>query len=433
MTPGLFALVDCNNFYASCHQVFDPPLKGRAVVVLSNGDACVVARSNEAKSLGIKMGQPWFELRDLARRYQVIALSSQYTLYGDMSNRVVEVLRGFSPDLECYSIDESFLGLRGMHRLWPNPTVMGRAICEKVLRWVGTPVAVGIGPTKTLAKLGNHLAKKRTEFGGVCDVTAMDLAMLDRVFGEIGVGEVWGVGRRISAQLQAAGITSVRDLRDAPTAWIRTHFSVVLERTVCELRGISCLELEEVAPLKKQILTSKTFSQAVTGLDEIAESVTAYASRAAEKLRNQQSTCSAIQVFVRTNYFRAQDPQYSNAITIPLPQPSNDTRLMVRAALYGLRQIWRPGFLYKKSGVMLTGIEQSGPEQPRLFEHLDAASRRQKSSSLMQTVDRLNQVYGRNTVTIAAAGTQQTWASRAAMLTPAYTTRWSDLPVALAK
>jgi len=430
-TPGkpIFALVDVNNFYVSCERVFNPKLQNQPVVVLSNNDGCVVARSNEVKALGIKMGVPWHQLKDLAKQHHIVALSSNYTLYGDMSDRVMTILRDFSPDSEIYSIDECFLSLNGLNALWPSASVMGQSMRKRIRQWVGLPVCVGIAPTKTLAKLANHIAKKQPGFNGVCDLESMPSPQIDALLSNIEVREVWGVGSQISLKLNTAGIHSVRALRDTPPAWLRSKFGVVMERTGNELRRISCLALEEITPPRKQIISSRSFGQLVYTLPELSESVASYVSSAAEKLRGQHSICDAIQVFVTTNPFREQDPQYSNSITIPLPNTSSDTRLLVRAALYGLQRIYRPGFAYKKTGVMLTGISSTAMSQGSLFTEYGAD---EKSAKLMATLDQLNRRYGRNTVSVFSAGNQKSWTMRRGNMSPCYTTSWHDVPVAYA-
>lgn len=364
---------------------------------------------------------------DLARQHGIIALSSNYALYGDMSNRIMTVLRDFSPDVEVYSIDESFLNLAGLSGLWASPTHMGQAIRQRVRQWVGVPVCVGIAPTKTLAKLANHIAKKRVMFDSVCDLTALVPAERDALFAGIAVEEVWGVGRRIAGHLQEAGVDTVLQLRDASPAWLRAQFGVVMERTVNELRGVSCLELEQVAPAKKQIIASRSFGTPVLTIDGLRESVATHVSRAAEKFRRQDSVCEALQVFVQTNRFRASDPQYGNAITIALPNPSSDTRFLARAARFGLQQIYRPGYLYKKAGVILQGIGSATSLQQSLLPTFGTGTR---SAAVMQTLDAINEKFGRGTLALAAIGTAQHWKMRRERKTPDYTTRWSDVSLA---
>lgn len=426
----IYALVDCNNFYVSAERVFNPKLEDRPVVVLSNNDGCAVARSAEAKALGIKMGEPWFQLQPLVKRHGLIGLSSNYTLYGDMSTRVMQVLRNFTPDVEVYSIDESFLRIERMRQLWPCLSVMGKTIRRDVRKWTGIPVCVGIGRTKTLAKLANHIAKRNPQFAGVFDMTTFPEDELGRLLCTIEVGEVWGVGRRIAAKLSEMNIHTVEDLRRVSPKAIRLHFSVVLERTVAELQGISCLALEDVAPPKKQIVSSRSFGQMVMRLDELGEALSTYVSRAAEKLRVQKSVAGALQVFVMTNVFRETDPQYSNGIVIPLSLPTNDTMRLVTAALYGLKRIYKPGYAYKKCGVMLMDLSSQHQRQASLFSQVDDIARH--ADALMSVLDSINAKYGRDTLTVAAAGTHKGWAARAENKTPCYTTRWTELPKAWA-
>ncbi|WP_249223053.1 Y-family DNA polymerase [Noviherbaspirillum sp. L7-7A] len=426
----IYALVDCNNFYVSAERVFNPKLENRPVVVLSNNDGCAVARSAEAKALGIQMGALWFQLQPLVKRHGLIGLSSNYTLYGDMSARVMQVLRNFTPDVEVYSIDESFLRLERMRHLWPCLVVMGQSIRVEVRKWTGIPVCVGIGPTKTLAKLANHIAKKNAQFGGVFDMTTYPESELARLLSTIDVGEVWGVGRRIAAKLDAMNIRTVENLRRASPKALQLHFSVVLERTVAELQGISCLALEEVAPPKKQIVSSKSFGRVVMKLEELGEALSSYVSRAAEKLRVQRSVAGALQVFVMTDVFRENDPQYTNGVVIPLPNPTNDTLKLVAAALYGLKRIYKPGYAYKKCGVMLLDLSPQHQRQGSLFSQVEDVAHH--SDALMSALDRINARYGRNTLTVAASGTRRDWVARAENKTPRYTTRWTELPKAWA-
>lgn len=420
-----FALVDCNNFYVSCERAFNPRLENTPLVVLSNNDGCAVARSNEVKALGVKMGMPWFQMQDLARQHGIVALSSNYTLYADMSNRVMTVLRDFSPDIEIYSIDESFLSLNGLGTLWASPAALGQAIRHRVLRWVGLPVCVGIAPSKTLAKLANHVAKKNPDCNGVCDFSTMPADQLEALLNQIDVGEVWGVGRRISERLRSMDVETVGALRRASPKWLRTHFGVVMERTGSELRGLSCLSMEAVVPPKKQIICSRSFGTMVTTMTELAEAVSTYVARATEKLRHQNSVCGAIHVFVMTNRFREQDPQYSNGMTIPLPNPSADTRILTGAALFGLGRIFREGYQYKKAGVMLMDLSPNSVQQGSLF---DAGVSSEHSENVMAALDALNGTYGRDTVYLGSSGIQARWAMRSDNRTPRYTTNWNEVP-----
>ena len=327
-----FALVDGNNFYVSCERVFNPKLEGKPVVVLSNNDGCAVARSAEVKALGVKMGTPWFQMKDLARKHGIIALSSNYELYADLSNRMMSLLGRFSPDQEIYSIDECFLGLDGFHHY--DILSYGQEIRQTVKQWIGIPVCVGVAPTKTLAKLANHCAKKNLAGSeGVCDLGCLSPTALSSLFSKIPVGEVWGVGRRLSAQLGERGIASVEDLRTANAKILRREFSVVLERTIAELNGISCLAMEDAVPNKQQIMSSRSFGQYVYDLEPLKEAVASYIAIAAEKLRSQGSRAGMVQVYIRTNPHKENVPQYQRGLMVSLPEPSDDTLRLTKLAL----------------------------------------------------------------------------------------------------
>lgn len=421
---AIFALVDCNNFYASCEKLFNPKLKDRPVVVLSNNDGCVVARSAEVKALGIPMGVPWFKIQDDARRYGIVAFSSNYALYADMSNRVVEILSSFSPNIEVYSIDESFLDLAGFERV--GYQAYGAEMRQRIADWLGLAVCVGIGPTKTLAKLANHCAKKQLAGDeGVCDFTTMVPTERLALFERIAVGEVWGVGRKITAKLEAMGITTVRDLCAADAETLRSRFSVVLERTVRELRGVSCLDLEDVVPDKQQIMSSRSFGSLVYELSELEEAVSSYIARAAEKLRAQDSLAGAVHVYIRTNIFKPEAPQYQPAMTVPLPEASADTRVLTLWALRVLRRIYRPGFGYHKAGITLLDIVPLSNQQFSLFVPDGVESGR--NDDLMATLDAINGRYGRGALRLAAEGVAKSWQMRRGNLSPRYTTEWEGL------
>jgi DNA polymerase V len=417
-----FALVDGNNFYVSCERVFNPRLEGKPVVVLSNNDGCVVARSAEVKALGVKMADPWFQMKDLARKHGILAFSSNYTLYADMSNRMMRVLSAYSPEQEVYSIDECFLGFDGFPAA--ELPIIGERIRQQVRRWVGIPVCVGFGATKTLAKLANHCAKKGLAGSdGVCDFGQMSKPELDSLYARIEVGEVWGVGRRLTERLVGLGIITVRDLRDADARMMRDAFSVVLERTVMELRGVSCLALEELAPAKKQIMSSRTFGAYVHSLPELEEAVSTYLARAAEKLRRQRSVAGAVQVYIRTNPFNETHPQYQQGITVPLTLSTSDTVRLTRAVLWGLKRIYRPGYAYQKAGVMLMDLHPAGQTQGVLFSTASPGR-----PALMEVIDRANARWGRGTLKLAAEGVIKPWQMKRERVSPAYTTRWEDLP-----
>lgn len=425
----LFALVDVNNFYASCEALFDPKLRGRPLVVLSNNDGCVVARSAEAKAVGVPMATPWHQLRDLARRYHIIAMSSNYSLYADMSNRVVEVLRQFCPTMEVYSIDESFLDLSGFE-LQASQADYGRQIRERIQQWLGLTVCVGIGPTKTLAKLANHCAKKSLAgSAGICDFTTMPASEVNDLMSRIDVGEIWGIGPRLAPRLRDIGIVTVRDLARADAEGLRRRFSVVMARTVQELRGMCCLDLEELAPAKQQIMASRSFGQRIFEIEELREAVASHIGRAAEKLRAQGSVAGAVTVFIRTNPFKAKEPQYQPSVTVPLPVATADTRTLTAVALRVLERIYRPGFTYHKAGVMLSQLRPSSLSQETLFAGPRYPAPR--SELVMGVLDAVNRKWGRGTLIVSAEGTGDGngWRMRRENLSPAYTTRWSEVPV----
>lgn len=418
-----FALIDGNNFYVSCERVFNPRLEGRPVVVLSNNDGCAVARSAEVKALGVKMGAPWFQMRDLAQKHGIIALSSNYALYADLSNRMMSVLGQFSPDQEIYSIDECFLGLSGFQHY--DLIDYGQEIRQKIKQWVGLPVCVGFAGTKTLAKLANHCAKKHLAGEeGVCDFGRIDPGELSRLFASLPVGEIWGVGRQLSRQLNERGIANVEALRRADARTLRREFSVVLKRIVAELNGVSCTAMQEIVPNKRQIISSRSFGNYVYDLEALGEAVASYIAIAAEKLRSQGSLAGMLQVYIRTNPHQAGAPQYQRGLTIPLPEPTDDTLRLITIARWALKRIYRPGFAYQKAGVALLDLSAAGTVQLNLF------SKARDNTRLMQVMDRINDVWGRGTLHSAAEGLQQAWRMKREKKSPDYTTRWDQLPVA---
>ncbi|PPD56794.1 MAG: DNA polymerase V subunit UmuC [Methylotenera sp.] len=418
------ALIDVNNFYVSCERVFNPKLRNRPVVVLSNNDGCAVARSNEVKALGVPMGAPWFKMKDLAKQHGIIALSSNYALYADMSNRVMSILRQFSPEQEVYSIDESFLDLTNFKT--QNHTKYGQAMRKRILQWTGLPVCVGIGSTKTLAKLANHCAKKQMQFNGVCDFNALSNSELNSLLNNISVGEVWGVGRKLAPKLEAMGINSVLDLKQANADQLRRQFSVVMQKTIHELNGIVCIELEDIAPPKKQILSSRSFGVPVRDYNSLAESITLYMSRAAEKLRRQNSFAGSVYVYIRTSPFKPDDLFYSNGMTVPLPSPTDDTRQLVSVVLWALKQLYRPNFNYAKAGVMLSELVPAEGVQTDLFSMMQQTP---KSNKLMLTMDSINRKMGKEAIKLASEGFKRPWKMKQENKSPSYTTKWADLPV----
>ncbi|MDD5177567.1 MAG: Y-family DNA polymerase [Sterolibacterium sp.] len=414
------ALVDGNNFFVSCERVFNPRLAGQPVVVLSNNDGCVVARSAEAKALGVKMAVPWFQVRALAKKHGIIALSSNYALYADMSDRMMAVLGQFSPDQEIYSIDECFLDLAGFGDI--DLAGYAQAIRRRVGQWVGIPVCVGIAATKTLAKLANHCAKKHLAGKeGVCDFTRINETELSRLFSTIAVGEIWGVGRHLSEQLIGRNIATVENLRKADAKTLRREFSVVLERTLLELNGTPCIGLEEAIPNKQQIISSRSFGRYVYNLESLGEAVASHIAIAAEKLRGQGSLAGMVQVYIRTNPHRLAHPQYQRSLTVPLPEAGDDTLRLIRAALWGLKRLYRPGYAYQKAGVMLMEITDAATSQMNLFSQVKDNTR------LMAVMDRINGIWGRGTLRSAAEGVDQDWRMRRKKMSPEYTTRWDQL------
>jgi DNA polymerase V len=421
MTWPLIALCDCNNFYVSCERVFRPDLINKPVAVLSNGDGIIVARSQEVKDLGIKMGVPVFQVQNLIKRHKIQLFSSNFTFYADMSARVMSILEEFTPCLEVYSIDEAFLDLTGICE--SDPIAYGQRIKKTVFRTTGVPVCVGMGPTKTLAKLANFAAKKWKQTGGVLDLS--DPTRREKLMRIVPVDEVWGVGSRIAVRLNQLGIVTVWDLANQPVDRIRDQFNVVVARTVMELNGIPCLDMETIAPDKQQIVCSRSFSRRLTEYKELSEAMAEFCSRAAEKLRNQQSVTGHISVFLRTNPFNPDEPQYQRAAAINLPFATQDTRVIVAMANRLLKSMFRPGYGYQKCGVQLGKIEPATVlGQADLFEcaAVDADHRAQ----LMQVLDQINRRFPHST-RLAAAGFNQTWKPKAERISPRYTTHWGDL------
>ena len=422
--PPIYALADCNNFYASCERVFDPRLRGRPVVVLSNNDGCVVARSAEAKALGIPMGEPAFKFAALFAAHGVAVFSSNYALYGDMSRRVMQTLARFSPDIEIYSIDEAFLRL---DRLSEAPVTLARRAKEEVGRWTGIPVSIGLGSTKTLAKVANRRAKKDPAGGGVCDLTGG--ADVEAVLAATAVGDVWGVGPRYAKMLAGLGVATALDFIRLPRDLVQKRMTVVGLHTWLELKGIPCLGMEETPPPKKSIINSRSFGRRVKELADINESLAYHTVRAAEKLRAQCSVCSRMMVFIQTSRFEQGAPYYSNSAEGGLEVATANPAKLIRLAHSLLETIFRPGLDYKKCGVMLSGIEQAGGRRLTFFEPTAEASTKEKA--LLQAVDTINAKWGRRTVDIAACGTAKPWAMRQESRSQRSTTVWEEIAYAL--
>ncbi len=416
----MYALVDCNNFYASCERLFRPDLQGRPIVVLSNNDGCVVARSAEAKQLGIKMAVPLFQVQEQIDRENIAVFSSNYALYGDISARVMSVLEQQAPAIEVYSIDEAFLDLSGLEANY-SLVDYGQQLKRLVYQYTGIHVCVGIAPTKTLAKLANHAAKQYPATLGTVDLS--DPQRQRRLLGLLPVQEVWGVGRRLSRRLKQQGIHTALALADCDPSWVRSHYSVTLERTVRELNGQSCMDLEACPPPRQQILCSRSFARRITEYKDMRSAVAQYSARAAEKLREQGSLARVVTVFIRTNPHSQHERFYSNSASRLLSVPSADSRRLGGTALKLLKSIWLPGCRYMKAGIMLSDLYLPGHFQPSLFDAPETPA----AMRLMQAVDSINQG-GRGQVRFAGEMLSTGWQMQRSRLSPAYTTRWGQLP-----
>lgn len=418
----LLALVDCDAFYVSCERVFRPDLIGKPVAVLSNNDGCVVARSQEIKKLGVKMGVPVFQIQHLVKQHNIQLLSSNFSLYADLSARVMTILEEFAPRLELYSIDEAFLDLTGVCQ--QDPIAYGHRIKKSVVRATGIPVCVGMGPTKTLAKLANFAAKKWKKTGGVLDLS--DPVSREKLMRIVPVGEVWGIGSHTTAKLNQIGIHTVWDLATQPSQRMKTQLTIMVARTVMELNGIPCLELEEIAPNKQQIICSRSFSRRLTEYRELSEALAEFCSRATEKLRRQQSVTDCITVFIRTNPFNPQEPQYQPAASIKLDAVTQDTRTIIATANRLLRGIFKTGYGYHKCGVQLSNIQpESSPGQMELFDFVDNGLPTE-NRQLMKVVDQINRRFPKS-VSVAASGFDKSWKAKADRVSPHYTTDWREL------
>jgi DNA polymerase V len=421
------ALIDGNSFYCSCERVFDPRLARVPVIVLSNNDGCAIARTAEAKALGIKMGAPYFLIREMCQSQGVRVFSSNYTLYGDMSARINAIYRDATPDVEVYSIDESFLDLTSVTRR--DRVVLARDIRATVRAWTGIPTCVGLGPTKTLAKLANHIAKTVPELGGVCDLT--DPQAYDHWLCRISVGELWGVGRASLGKLEALGIDTVADLRDIDPRPVRKALTVVGERMIHELRGVSCLGLDLVPAHRKGCAVTRSFSGRVTARAELEQAVAAHATRLGEKLRREELATSQVTVFYHTSEHDRGEPMRSVSTVVTLPEATNDTLALIPAALHGVARTWReqgdPPWRYSKAGIVTTDLVPLAGSQRALIGRLD----RERSASLMGALDACNARWGRGAVVPAQAGLERQrrgWATKFEMRTPRYTTRVDELP-----
>jgi DNA polymerase V len=424
MLDERFALVDCNNFYVSCERVFDPRLEGKPVVVLSNNDGCVVARSNEAKALGVTMGVPYFKVSHLEKESGLIARSSNYPLYGDMSARVMSMIGAFAPRQEIYSIDESFLLVGGIQNFADTAMVLK----ARVRQSLGLPVCVGIAPSKTLAKLSNCVAKSTKRFGGVFDYSALSKAKQTQLLNAIPISDIWGIGRKLSERLRSMGIITALDLRDSDASDMEKLFSVVMKRTILELRGVACINIENMGEARKQILSSRSFGRSVQTLAELEEAVTLYTTKACEKLRRDESLASEVQVYVRTSAYTAE--RFADSSAIILNTATDDTITLVKSAIEALRKIYQPGHIYQKAGVTLSKVSPRAGRQISLFEHSGHGAR---SERMMKALDAANAKWGRGTIFLAAEGIEKPWQVKSEFRSPAYTSDWNEIPVVKAR
>lgn len=413
------ALVDCNNFFVSCERVFRPDLRDKPVVVLSSNDGCAIARSNEAKALGIKMGEPWFKVRDIPAYRDVVVFSSNFPLYADMSNRVMAFLSRFSPAQEVYSVDESFLDLTGFQDIRER----AYTIRAEALRRLGMPVCVGIGPTKTLAKLANFVAKKHPASKGVFNYNDLSPEMQDRLLSHIPIDEVWGIGRKLNTALLDLGIENVLQLRDADISTMRSRYGVTMERLMSELRGVVSIEMTDVDPPKKQILSSRSFGIPIKHIADLENAIAFHVTKVTRQLRDQRSVASMVHVFLMTSRFRDDRQQYHPHLTVPLTVPSNCAVEINRQAMLALHRIYRDGFEYKKAGMSVSELTDEGQRQLDIFAS-------QENTKLMQVMDEVNDRFGNGTIRLSQDDIlHRNWGPRKNRISPRYTTSWDELAV----
>jgi DNA polymerase V len=411
----MIALIDCNNFYVSCERVFDPALRNKPVIVLSNNDGCAIARSEEAKALGIKMGTPAFMIGDLIRQHDVRVFSSNYALYDDMSSRVMQVINSFVPRTEIYSIDEIFADLSGL--AYTNLVKLGQDIREAVGRITGIPVSVGIAATKTLAKMANRFAKKKKDANGVYAADTKE--GLHTMLQATEVQDVWGVGAAYAKMLKLNGFNTAAQLANAPEEWVRKNMSVVGQRLLNELRGMACIPFEEKAAAKKNICTSRSFGKLITSKREIRQAVATFTSSCGQKLRKEGSVARKIHVFIQTNPHRRQDPQYFHSITMEIEVPTNSTATLLKYSMRALDLLYKPGYNYMKTGVMVLDLQPASEVQMGLFEQRD----REKEEKIMGTLDELNASFGKDVVRFGVQEFNKKWKLRQEHLSRSFTTR----------
>ena len=420
----MYALADCNNFYASCERVFEPRLEQKPVVVLSNNDGCIIARSQEAKDIGFKMGEPIFKCRDLVKQHRVVVRSSNFALYGDISRRVMQTIRLFSPDVEVYSIDEAFIKLDGLRGRGRNFEQEMRRMRAAVLQWTGIPISIGIGKTKTLAKLANHCAKRTPEMNGVAQIPQNPEKMLLAVE----VGDIWGIGRQWSKKFRNIGVNTAFDLVQMEPAVIRKTFNIVAMKTAMELRGCTHFRLEQTPEQRKTLLRSRSFANPVTTWQELSEAIASHATRAAEKLRNEELVAKVLKVFFHTSLFSRQKPRHHASATIELIPSTNITHAIIKGALTAARPIWKEGFEYKRAGVYLLELSK-GCVQCTLF---DSQAEQIRNNRIMAVLDAVNTNMGAGTLHFAATGFTKVMQMRQLQRSPRYTTHWDELPQVLA-
>jgi len=413
------ALVDCNSFYASCERIFNPKLLGKPIVVLSNNDGCIITRSAEAKALGIKMGEPYFKAKKIIEKNNVEVFSSNYSLYGDISQRVMEILLGFSPDVEIYSIDEAFLSFKGFKNY--ELSKYCKYIKKTINQWVGIPVSIGIGSTKTLSKIANHLAKKNEEYEGICFLK--EKKFIDEALNITEIGEVWGIGKRMSNFLRKNNVYTAKQFTHLNRNWVRKNMGLFGEKTQLELQGVSCLGIGLTTTSKKSCCVSRSFSRPIEKVEELKESIANYGSRVAEKIREENLIAQSMSVFILTNYFNRREKQYSNSIKLQLDYPTNNSMLIVKRAVQGIDRIFKQGYRYKKAGIILYELHNSSSVRGLLDYD------RSRSESLMKSFDEINYRYGSSTLKIAAEGVQENWCMQRKKISPCYTTRFNEIMV----
>ena len=413
------ALIDCNSFYASCERVFNPKLLGKPIVVLSNNDGCIITRSTEAKALGIKMGDPYFKVKNVIKKNNVKVFSSNYALYGDMSQRAMEILLGFSPDVEIYSIDEAFLSLKGFKNY--ELLTYCKHIRKTIKQWTGIPVSIGVGSTKTLSKIANHLAKKNNAYEGVCILKKKE--KINEALQETEIEDVWGIGRSLSKFLKKYNVCNAKQFALSDRGWVRKNMGVVGERIQLELHGVSCLGVELLPSPQKSCCVSRSFSRPIEKIEELKESIANYGSRVAEKIREEDLIAQSMSVFVLTNHFNKKEKQYSNSIKLQLEYPTSDSKLIVKRAVEGIQRIYKQGYRYKKAGIILYELHDSSSVRGLLDYD------KPRSDSLMKSLDEINYRYGSSTLRLAAEGIKKGWQMRREKVSPCYTTSFDQLMI----